>query len=1001
MSAPSADFAHRTALKVYGAFLDECVMAHVGNDRVGAPPRTSAGKIDGRPVRLVTISGKGGWSDDPVLAKRWARSDNISLLDHALSVARGALMFWLADAPRSWSSESDLARIERLGYAVVCIAFLHDIDKDLGLQRGEKIGEDAVAERMRRYGLDEFLVRRRLRISPAAMLNYIEEVEGTQTARSLAAPDFDRRVAATCRYVELADRLEGMFTSRESDAGIDGVIASLRDPDRWPVLQQDAALKKWDKVEIHDHLHAFLLDRFQRALSTACKDVADRLPLIEIVHDGRLLSVIPQEHAGAIKDLALDRFLQELPYRLGFSVNNRLACEFVGGAASWQACRDVMQGMRDWHRFANLLALPKPFARTHRQEIDELFEAAGMSSSWSPLDDGAGATAKPALEYPGGNFHDLGMEPAHALAFLAIVLNHADANRKGGAPDANAREAELRNLLDAQEKKPPPVVAAAPANDGRARRVLLALWTIAEAWRLAEEDPEASRELLDRVVGRHGLVGLWLEGNDSRPGLAAQIDDVSSDIVNALRQRLSSQLNGNAVQPFDANAPAKRCILCNEPVAASRIVSTASRAHGIKASAFSGRDGRNDHLASPSGDTHLCLICLAESQLRRRSQEEFKGSGDLPPLISSPATTGLFGGLAYQHEDAEISMGLNDLNRLDIKKGAVYEGLDCQTRRIRLARLETLPNKDKELVVLLRMTLTAAQRLGRPIHIFRGSPGRHPGIFFFDGLPAWLKRLLGGDSLRIEQLDDALSRLELFEHLANKPGLGVEWAKQLADRDRTIRVGALCVAWGLAVDRRGSGDADHAWRLIEARTRAHALALLRNTGGETVNLRNNQDPLIRLAWLATRIQKRVGLGASANKQLLCWKIALDFYRGAERSTSSDRTALILGLAGTLEEELTRKNDAAAKKHRDDEFKRHSGKGREDEALGEACITFAEHFSDNVWANVFNSKEPTSQEQRRAAAIYRFALIEAYRERGIAESEGSAVDDGSPDVDSTD
>ena len=1000
MTIPPRDFAHRTAVEVYGAFLDECVMAHVGKDRVGVPAKTSAGKIDGRPVRLVTISGKGGWSADPDLVERWAKNDNISLLDHLLSVARGALMFWLADAPRAWSSQADLDEIERLAYAVVCIAFLHDVDKDLGLRRGEKIHEDAVAERMRRYGIDEFLVRHRHRISPAAMLNYIEEVEGTQAARSPAAPDFDWRIAATCRYIELADKLEGFFTSRAPGAGIDGVLASLRDPGRWPVLQ-DPTLKEWDKVEIHDHLHVFLLDRFQRALSTACTEVAGRLPLIEIVHDGRLLSVIPQEHASAIKDLALARFLQELPYRLRFSVNNRLACEFVGGAASWQACRDVMGRTGDWRPFVNLLALPKPFAHTHHQEIDELFEAAGMSSSWSPLDDGTGATVKPALEHPGGDACGLGMEPAHALAFLAIVLNHADVIRKGGAPDANVREEELRGLLEAEDRKPPPVLAAVPGSDGRARRVLLALWAIAEVGRLAEEDPDAAQELLDRLVGRSGLVGLWLEGNDRRPGLATQIEDVSSDIVNALRQRFSSHLDGDAIRPFDAAASAKRCILCNEPVAASRRVGTASRAHGIKASAFSGRDGRNDHLASPAGDTHLCLICLAESQLRRAAQEEFKGSGDLPPLISSPAITGLFGGLAYQHEDAETSMGLNDLNRLDTRKGAVYEGLDCQTRRIRLARLETLPNKDKELVAQLRMTLTAVRRLGRPVHIFRGSPRRHPGIFFFDALSAWLKRLLGGDSLRIEQLGEALSRLELFEYMANKPGLGVEWAKQLADSDRTIRVGALCVAWGLAVDRRGSGDADHAWRLIETRTRAHALALLGNTGGETVKLRDNQDPLIRLAWLATRIQKRVGLGASANKQLLCWKTALDFHCGAERSTTSDRTALILGLAGTLEEELTRKNDAAAKKHRDDEFKRDSERGREGESLGEACITFAEHFSGNVWTSVFDSKEPTSQEQRRAAAIYRFALIEAYRERGIAESGGGGFDDRAPDADSAD
>ena len=979
MSMQPRDFAHRTAVDVYGAFLDECVVARVGEDRLGEPGKPAAGKIDGRPVRLVTISGKGGWSDDPAKAQRWSESDNISLLDHLLSVTRGALMFWLADAPRVWSSDSDLAEIERVAYAAVCIAFLHDIDKDLGLDRGEEIEVTAVAERMHRYGIDGFLVRHGVRISPGAMLNYIEEVEGTQAARSPAAADYDRRIAATCRYIELADKLEGTFSSRHQDGGVDGLIASLRDPNRWPVLG-DRALTQWDKVEIHDHLHVFLLDRFQRALSAACTDVAVGLPLIEIVHDGRLLCVIPRERASAIKEQALDRFLGDLPYGLGFSVNNRLACEFVGGAASWAACRAVMQRTRDWRRFANLLALPRPLARAHTKEVDDLFDVAGMETSWSPLDDGPGATVKPALDHPGGDSRDLDMEPADALAFLTIALNHADSKRKGGAPDAEAREEELRDLLRVEGKEPPPMVTVAAAKDGRTRRVLLSLWTVAEVWRLAEDDANEAQELLDRIVGHSGLTGLWLEGNDDRTGLSDQVDDVASVILNALRLRFSAYLTGSPAQPFDGDTPVKRCILCNEPVGASRTVSTASRAHGIKASAFSGRDGRNDHLASPSGDTHLCTICLAELQLRQQAQEEFKGSGDLPPLISSPATTGLFGGLAFQREDADLSMGLNDLNRLDVKKGAVYEGLDCQRKRIRIARLETLPNKDAELVAQLRMTLTAIRRLGRPIHVFRGAPRRHPAIYHSDAMPAWLERLLGGDSLRIEQLPDALIQLALFENIANKPGLGVEWAKQLAEPDRAVRLGALCVAWALAVDRRGSGDRDHAWSVIETGTREQALALIRHTGGESVSLRNSQDPLIRLAWLASRIQKRRSTRDSTNKQLLCWKIAFDFYPAAERSATKDRTALVLGLAGTLEEELTRKKDAAAKKHRDDQ------------ALADACIEFSRHFATEVWENVFKAKEPTSQEQRRAAAIFRFALLETYRERGIPETEDDNMDE---------
>lgn len=971
------EFAHRTAVEVYSAFLEECVIARVGQDRAGRAAETPAARIDGRPVRLLTISGKGGWSPDPK-AKGWEEHDNISLLDHLLSVARGALMFWLADRARPGLSHTEQAEIERIACAGVCIAFLHDIDKDLQLPRGAPIDVGDMDERMRRYGIDSFLESHGVRISPSAMLVYIEEVEGTQAARSPAGADYDRRIAAICPYVELADKLEGTFTNRKPGHGVDGVIELLR---RWPVLQS-SALKQWAKVEIHDHLHVFLLDRFQRALSDICKETVGSLPLIEIVHDGRLLCVMPREQAGRIKERVIDGFLNALPYRLRFSVNNRLACEFVGGAASWEACHALMGRTGHWRQFVNLLALPKPFAAEHHEAVDALFDAAGMQTSWSALD-AAGATAKPALDHPGGDAGGLDMEPAHVLVFLAITLNHTDVKRKSAAPDAGVREQELLSLLQAEGRMPPAFVAAVTARDGRVRRVLLALWTVAEIWRLAEDDPDEAQSLLNRVAGREGLIALWLEGDDNRAGLADQIDDASRHIVDALRHRFSACLNGTSVPSYDPEVSPKRCILCAEPVAASRTVSTASRAHGIKVSAFSGRDGRNDHLASPSGDTHLCLVCLAELQLRREAQEEFKGSGELPPLISSPATTGLFGGLAYQDEGADVSMGLNDLNRLDLRKGHVYHGLDCQQRRIRTARLETLPNKDGELVVELRKTLKAIQRLGRPIHIFRGMPHRHPGIFYFDALPAWLTTLLGGSSLRIEQLPEALRKLELFDNIAGRPGLGIEWAKQLASPQTEL--GALCVAWSAAIDHGGRAGRDKAaWSLIETRTREWVLALIKNSGDGSMNVNDSQDPLIRLAWLASRIQKRRSTRDSTNKQLLCWKIALDFYPGAERSTTRDRTALVLGLAGTLEEELNRKQDSAAKKHRDDR------------PLSEGCKEFATHFADEVWDKVFRSREPTSREQRRAAAIYRFALLEAYRERGIPESDPS--DDRAPDDD---
>ena len=975
MSADVRRFAHETAVEVYGAFLRECVIAHVAQDRVGnTADKPGTARVDGRPVRLATISGKGGSSDDPELSRRWSANDNISLIDHLLSVARGALMLWLSDAPRSWSAEADRANIGRLAHAVVCVAFLHDIDKDLGLRRGESIAPADVKERMRRYGIDEYLAKQGLRISPEAMLNYIEEVEGSQAARTPAAPDYERSIAAACGYIEVADKLEGIFVSREPGAGADGLIASLGDPNRWPAIQT-MDLKQWSKVEIHDHLHVFLLDRFQRALSSACQDIAGRLPLIEIVHDGRLLCVVPERQAAEVKDRALDGFLAGLPFGLSVKINNKLACQFVGGSVSWKNCRHAMERTHDWRPVSKLLALPKFVARQYRETVDTWFEAAGMETSWSSLDEsGARATAEPATGHPGGDRGELDMEPAHFLAFLSVSLNHVETNRKGSAPGADERERELLSLLADATREPPRFDGPGTAvENGRARRVLLALWTTADLWRLAEDDADGAQALLDRIAGRGGLIALWLEGSDDRPAIARQVEDVASGMLSALRDRFSTYLTGVLAEPFDGDGATKRCILCNEPVSASRRVSTAFHAHGIKVSAFSGRDSRNDHLASASGDTHLCLVCLAELQLRQKAQKEFRGGdGKLPPLVSSPATLGLFGGLAFEREQSDVSMGLYDLNRFDAKKGRVYEGLDCQTRRIRIARLETLPNRDAKLVTRLRMALSAVRRLGRPIHIFRGAPRRHPAIFYSDALPRWLETLLGGNALRIEDLPHTLLQLELFENIAETPGLGIEWAKQMADRSPGVRLGALCVAWALASDRRDGGKRESALRLIETRTRARALDYIVKNGDETMNLQDNDDPLIRLAWLASRIQKRHGSGASGNKQLLCLKTALDFYPAAERSTTTNRAALVLGLAGTLEGQL--KGDAAADRYRDGM------------SLGEACIKFAEHFADETWPRVFGSRDPTSRERRRASAIYRFALLEIYRERGIAEPE---------------
>lgn len=971
MSGQYQNSAYAVAVEVYGEFLQECVIKKVGDDRVGEPSKTTSSKIDRRPVRLVTISGKGGWSSDPKKAEIRARFTNVSLLDHCLSVARGALMFYTIQASDDVGIGDSWEEIQRRAYALVCIAFLHDIDKDFQLERGASIPSSLVAERMDRYGIDSFLSSKGVSISAAAMLNYIEEVEGTQAARSPAAIDYDRKIAEMSRYVEVADKLDGLFL--DQDSGVEKLISSLENYNHWPVLRNEN-LRRWEVIQIYDHLRTFLLDHFQEAISLACKKKSGCLPLIEIVHDGVLLCVIPQAQSREIREEATENFIENLPFQLRFAINNRLACEFVGGAVTWDSCRSLMGDTGKWDKFRNLFALPREFASHHIDEINGLCERAEFTTSWIGLDEGAiGATVKPFWDHPEGSGECFSMDSVHALAFLTIALNHKDKTGRKSAPGADKRERELLCQMKAFGKAPPEFIKQGLSGDGRARRVLLAVWVVGEIWELSLQDENNAQRLFDQIIGRHGLVGIWLEGDSTRKGIRDQVIDNSSEIRSALKQHFEGVLSGKAVQQYDSEESTKHCFLCNVPTSSSRKVNTSLAVHGVKASAFSGRDGRNDHLASSSGDTHLCLVCQAELKLRQMAQKRYKGGNDLPPLVSSPVTMGLFGGLVYEEErDYYLSMGLNDLGRLDIKKGQVYRGLDVQTQRIRIARLESLPRRDVELVIKLRRILRAIQRLGRPIHLFRGSPRPHPAIFFSDTLPYWLENALGGDSLRIEQIEPAISNLEFFENVLNSPGLGTRWAKQIVDLDADIKLGALCVVWANAFDRSGNAtnQSKSNWTGIENEARLRALKLIKK---DTNNMKlwDNNDPLIRLACLATRVQMRFGSNASISEQLLCWNTALEFLSGSQETITNDEVALILGLAGTLEDNLTRgSSKAAAKEHRGGN------------SLQGACIEFSTHFVTHIWAAIFKSKEPVSKDRRKASAIYRFALLEAFREREV-------------------
>ena len=89
------------AADTYQAFMTEVVVGRVIQDREGVPnakkqKALDAGRIiDTRVVRLMAVSGKGGWPKDPGLRERYAESANVTLLDvlESMTIA-GARFDW-------------------------------------------------------------------------------------------------------------------------------------------------------------------------------------------------------------------------------------------------------------------------------------------------------------------------------------------------------------------------------------------------------------------------------------------------------------------------------------------------------------------------------------------------------------------------------------------------------------------------------------------------------------------------------------------------------------------------------------------------------------------------------------------------------------------------------------------------------------------------------------------------------------------------------------------
>ena len=930
--------ATRWAEEIYSRFIELVIEEHVFQYRIGVKPERIRKKVaegkytDTRFVQLMTVSGKGGYSPDKATFARQARYTNVSLLDHLLSVGRGAMLFYGLDCMHQNPEMQPQLLKPRLAL-LLALGFMHDADKIAGMSRTQNLTADQVLKIADDYGIDDFCKAFDLQLSPAHWLGMIASVEGTQAHRYFESQPPPRGMDILPLYVAFADKLDGAWLLDDpEDGGIAGVFQRLKKDHSI----ENNLLHQWKPLVLHDPHHPFLLDDLQRWISLESRRATGLPPLIETHHDGELCMLLPAAEFDAIVQKGLDRLCGKLPFGLRLDVSNRGVPSLYNAQPKFEELGVFVRESLTEEKISSLFKVKYDVAQTIWDDLVELLDEADVAPSLPQKNLGL-VTLFSSLDSLG----EIEKAWVRKVALLVLLTNlQVKSPAKAKIPGYDQRE---KQLLKAMGQVPLPWIAS--ITDAPSRRVVVSMWIGV----LAEEDEGIDQS----IFGPDGLLKQWLEGGENAQGFRHFITGGGERILGSVRNRFESLLS-QSLADGDKPGARGRCLFTGEPVAFGPSIAQADDLYGVKVSAFSGRDNRPESITIQKAHTNVSATSLAEHKIRSAVHKNLGGKkAGVPSIVSSPATFGLFGGLATTDDKAMPAMSIFDLSRQDRKKGRTLKGSEIYSGRHRIARFERMPEKTVEQIDILRMLLTAALRTGRPLHVFRGLPVKQKAFFHYDAMPRIFEELLGGKSLRIEQLPEAIERLETARSLGETRGLGYDILTLYAQRATRFR--AICLACGVLEEEGKDGNVIH---------------ILKSQFEEFVKgeipMKEQDGALVQLGRCAAGIQMRPASN-SGREERLVFNLCMDAAVQSRASGQVDRQSLVYAIAGELENNLVRKGKAAAKKR------------RQEVPLMDACIAAAELFVDKVWFDALKGRVPSHKTRRLFAEIYRMSFLQTHRE----------------------
>jgi hypothetical protein len=439
--------------------------------------------------------------------------------------------------------------------------------------------------------------------------------------------------------------------------------------------------------------------------------------------------------------------------------------------------------------------------------------------------------------------------------------------------------------------------------------------------------------------------------------------DKAAPVREAVYHRLLALAQGRLIDSADAEYG---CFITGEPVD-SRPIDKTDRLYGIRSSAFSNRRGTPEAKFNEDAATRLSPASYAEFRLRTQlNAAAGLPPGGIPVRICSPTSSGLASLSIANLPTTEFSMV--DMVRQDPGKRH-YTGMESFRGRTHLGRFESLPQHFADRseggkvtwgrVTFLKVAMQAARRYGRAVHIFAGLAIPRSEFFYCDCLDPELRMLLGGDGFRVEELPNAISRLELVGGIAAPTAAG-GLAMAVVAKEFCVpatRLPAACLAWSKATEMTSDGKQ---YRSDLASRLTHFI----NQEISEMDNNGSTSPVIKLGRLAAAIQQRPRFDEGANAEGFLFRLALDEVALATSRGISDRDSLLAAVHGTITVEGERRADGAKG------FFSAKANRKADQTIDEAIAVFAACFVDDYWFALCRGRTPSARIVRSDLATYR-------------------------------